>query len=170
MKHIVGVADMTMASQPGDIIVTHALGSCLGITIHDAIANVGGMLHVMMPLSSTNRDKAKTNPYMFVDTGVPSFFREAYAMGAQKSRLVVTVAGGANVQNVGNDTFAIGKRNYTILKKILWKNGVMIAAEDVGGSHARTMYLEIGSGRVWLSTAGQAKELQDAHNSAGIAV
>ena len=91
-------------------------------------------------------------------------------MGAQKSRLVVTVAGGANVQNVGNDTFAIGKRNYTILKKILWKNGVMIAAEDVGGSHARTMYLEIGSGRVWLSTAGQAKELQDAHNSAGIAV
>ncbi len=170
MKHIVGVADMKMANQPDDIIVTHALGSCLGITIHDATACVGGMLHVMMPLSSTNPDKAKLNPYMFVDTGIPAFFREAYALGAQKSRLVVTVAGGANVQNIGNDSFAIGKRNYTILKKLLWKNGVMIAAEDTGGSHARTMYLEIGSGRVWLSTAGQAKELQDAHTPSRVAV
>ena len=170
MKYIVGVADMKMASQEGDIIVTHALGSCLGITIHDAAAEVGGILHVMMPLSSTNPDKAKTNPCMFVDTGIPAFFREAYAAGAQKSRLVVTVAGGANVQNVGNDSFAIGKRNYTILKKILWKNGVMIAAEDVGGSHARTMYLEIGSGRVWLSTAGLAKELQDARKPSKLAV
>ena len=170
MKHIVGVADMKMTSQAGDMIVTHALGSCLGITIHDAVANVGGMLHVMMPLSSTNPDKAKANPYMFVDCGVPAFFREAYALGAQKSRLVVTVAGGANVQNVGTDSFAIGKRNYTILKKILWKNGVMIAAEDVGGSHARTMYLEVGSGRVWLSTAGEAKELQDARRADKIVV
>ncbi|MBT3201510.1 MAG: chemotaxis protein CheD [Phycisphaerales bacterium] len=170
MKHIVGVADMKIASQPGDTIVTHALGSCLGITIHDASAGVGGMLHVMMPLSSTNPDKAKSNPYMFVDTGIPAFFREAYAAGAQKSRIVVTVAGGANVQNVGNDRFAIGKRNYTILKKILWKNGVMIAAEDVGGSHARTMYLEVCSGRVWLSTAGLSKELHEADNSSRLAV
>jgi chemotaxis protein CheD len=105
-----------------------------------------------------------------VDTGVPAFFREAYALGAQKSRLVLTVAGGANVQNVGNDTFAIGKRNYTILKKILWKNGVMIAAEDVGDSHARTMYLEIGSGRVWLSTSGQTTELQDARTPNRVSV
>jgi len=161
---------MKMASQPGDIIVTHALGSCLGITIHDATAAVGGILHVMMPLSNTNPDKAKANPYMFVDTGVPAFFRQAYAAGAQKRRLVVTVAGGANVQNVGNDSFAIGKRNYTILKKILWKNGVMIAVEDVGGSHARTMYLEIGSGRVWLSTAGLSKELQDARKPSKLVV
>lgn len=170
MKHIVGVADMKIASQPGDVIVTHALGSCLGITIHDPSAAVGGMLHVMMPMSSTNPDKAKVNPYMFVDTGIPAFFREAYAAGAQKHRLVVTVAGGANVQNVGKDSFAIGKRNYTILKKILWKNSVMIASSDVGGSHARTMNLEIGSGRVWLSTAGVVKELQDAGESSKLAV
>jgi len=170
VKHIVGIADMRIASQPGDIIVTHALGSCLGITVHDASAAVGGILHVMMPLSSTNPDKAKSNPYMFVDTGVPAFFREAYAAGAQKGRLVITIAGGANIQNVGDDSFAIGKRNYTILKKLLWKNGVMIAAQDIGGSHARTMYLEIGSGRVWLSTAGLSKELQDANKPSKLVV
>ena len=159
MKHIVGVADMKIISQPGDIIVTHALGSCLGIAIHDPCSYVGGILHVMMPLSNANPEKAKANPCMFVDTGLPAFFREAYTSGAVKGRLIVKVAGGANVQNIGNDRFAIGKRNYTILKKLLWKNGIMIAAEDTGGCCARTMYLEVGSGRVWLTTAGTIKEL-----------
>jgi chemotaxis protein CheD len=60
---------------------------------------------------------------------------------------------------VGNDRFQIGKRNYIILKKLLWKNSVLIEAEDVGGSKARTMYLDVGSGRVWLSSAGKETEL-----------
>ncbi|KKM45447.1 hypothetical protein LCGC14_1560860, partial [marine sediment metagenome] len=97
MKHVVGVADMKVCSEPEDIIVTHALGSCLGITAHDPVARVGGMLHVMMPMSHINPERAKANPYMFVDTGVPAFFRELYAAGAKKGRLTVKVAGGANV-------------------------------------------------------------------------
>ncbi len=159
MKHIVGVADMKIITQPGDLIVTHALGSCLGIAIHDPSSHVGGILHVMMPLSNANPEKAKTNPYMFVDTGVPAFFRESYTAGAIKGRLIVKVAGGANIQNIRNDNFAIGKRNYTVLKKMLWKNGILIDGEDVGGCIARTMYLEVGSGHVWLTTAGTIKEL-----------
>ena len=159
MKHIVGVAEMKIVSQPGDVIVTHALGSCLGISLHDPVAKIGGILHVMMPLSRINPDKAKTNPFMFVDTGIPTFFRKICQAGARKERLSVKVAGGANVQNISQDTFAIGSRNYTVLKKLLWKNNVLIDAEDVGGGHARTMYLRIGSGDVWLSTAGVEKEL-----------
>ena len=72
---------------------------------------------------------------------------------------VQRVGPGANVQNNGSDSFAIGKRNYLTLKKIFWKNGILIDAEDVGGSHARTMYLDVGSGRVWLSISGVEKEL-----------
>lgn len=158
-KHVVGVADGMISTRPGDVIVTHALGSCLGIAVHDPVAQVGGLLHVMMPLSQINPEKAKACPFMFVDTGVPEFFRNAYAAGALKNRLVVKVAGGANVQEGDNDRFAIGKRNYVILKKMFWKNGILIDAEDVGGIQPRTMYLEIGSGRVWLSTAGVEKEL-----------
>lgn len=150
---------MKIANGDGDVLVTHALGSCLGIAIYDPTAKVGGMLHVMMPQCSINPEKAKVNPYMFVDSGVPEFFRAVMGQGAVKGRLVVKVAGGANVQDVGNDRFAIGKRNYMVLRKLLWQNGVMIKAEDVGGSVARTMYLEIGTGRVWLSTAGVEKEL-----------
>ena len=159
MKHIVGVADMKIAADSGDVVVTHALGSCLGIAAYDASVHVGGILHVMMPMSSINPEKAKANPFMFVDTGVPAFFRQLYEYGAQKRRLVVKVAGGANVQGKSDDRFAIGRRNYIILKKIFWKNNVMIESEDCGGSCARTLYLELSGGRTWISTAGQEKLL-----------
>ena len=159
MKYIVGVADMKKSTTPGDLIVTYALGSCLGVAVHDPVAGVGGLLHVMMPQGRMNPEKAAANPFMFVDTGVPAFFRELYGAGCVKGRLVTKVAGGANVHNTGNDRFQIGKRNYVILKKLLWKNSVLIDAEDVGGTSARTMYLEIGTGRTWLSTAGVEKEL-----------
>jgi len=159
VKHIVGVADMKIASQKDDVIVTHGLGSCLGIAVHDPTAGVGGLLHVMMPLSGVNPEKAHDNPFMFVDTGVPEFFRCLYEQGALKSRMVVKVAGGANSQMRATDCFEIGKRNFIMLKKMFWKNGIMIKAQEVGGSDARTMYLEIGSGRVWLSIGGVERQL-----------
>ena len=160
VKYIVGVADMKVANVAGDVIVTHALGSCLGVMVYDPVAVVGGMLHVMMPQASLNPEKARSNPFMFVDSGVPAFFQELYAAGAVKGRCVVTVAGGSNVNGGDNDRFAIGKRNYLMLRKLFWKNGILIKAEDVGGTAPRTVYLEIGTGRTWLSTAGLERELQ----------
>jgi chemotaxis protein CheD len=150
---------MQVSTDPGDVLVTHALGSCIGVTLYDRMRPVGAMLHVMLPDSQINADKARSNPWMFVDTALPALFHAAYEAGALKNRLVVKVAGGANVQGGEKDTFAIGKRNYLMLKKILWKNGVLIEREDVGGSHARTMYLDIGSGRVTLATNGVETEL-----------
>ncbi len=155
---IVGVADMKLSKQRGEIIVTHALGSCLGIAIYDPEACVGGIFHVMLPQSSVAPEKAATNPWMFVDTGTPQYFQEAYAAGAQKSRLIVKVAGGANVSQ-GEDFFAIGQRNITMLRKLFWKNGILIKGEDVGGHIARTMYLEIGTGRTWLHSSGREWEI-----------
>jgi chemotaxis protein CheD len=155
LKHIVGVADLKVSAQPGDILITYALGSCLGITIHDPMANVGGLLHVMLPLSTIDSAKASENPYMFVDTGVPQLFLECYKLGAQKGRLVVKVAGGAcSNENEEEDYFQIGKRNFTILRKLLWKNGVLLKTHDVGGQQSRTMSLDIGNGEVQLKING----------------
>lgn len=142
----------------GDVIVTHALGSCLGIVVHDPVAHVAGLLHVMLPNAAVSPDKAKANPFMFVDTGVPLLFREAYAAGAEKGRLIVKVAGGA-VLGDKQDFFAIGKRNYIMLRKLTWANGVMIAAEDVGGHICRTVSVEVASGRTVLHSAGREWEL-----------
>jgi chemotaxis protein CheD len=153
---VIGVADMKVSAVRGEKLITYALGSCLGICVHDAVAGVGGMLHVMLPSSEIDLAKAKSNPWMFVDTGVPQLFKACYELGAVKSRLVVKVAGGAHQgADESQDRFQIGKRNALTLRQLLWKNGVMIKAQDVGGVQlSRTMTLEIGTGDIVIKMNG----------------
>lgn len=150
---------MKVSSNTEDTLITYALGSCLGIVAYDPVAKVGGMLHVMLPLSSVNPAKAKDNPFMFVDTGVPELFRACYKAGAVKQRLIVKVAGGASTQQKDSeDQFQIGKRNFLMLRKLLWKNNVLIESFDVGDKHSRTMSLDIETGDVTLKI--QNKEVK----------
>ena len=157
MNHIVNVGDLKLGGN-GDLLVTHALGSCLGLMVFDPVAKVGALLHAMLPLSSINPQKAQVNPAMFVDTGVPLLFHSLYERGAVKGRLVSKAAGCGNPMGK-NETFKIGERNYTVLKKLLWKNNVLLEAEDVGGTNSRTIHFNVTSGEVTLSTGGDKRLL-----------
>lgn len=151
---------MKVSARPGDVLITYALGSCLGIAIYDSAAQVGGLLHVMLPASSVNPTKAADNPLMFVDTGVPELFKACYKAGAKKERIVVKVAGGASLHNnTDGDQFQIGKRNFLMLRKLLWKNNVLIESCDVGDRHSRTMLLDIATGEVVLKINNQETRL-----------
>jgi chemotaxis protein CheD len=156
MKQIIGIADMKISTRPDDVLITYALGSCLGITVYDPVAKVGGMIHIMLPDSSVNPAKAANNPLMFVDTGVPQLFKECYKHGAKKERMVLKVAGGASLQkNEESDQFQIGKRNFVMLRKLLWKNNVLIKSCDVGENFSRTMSLDMATGDVKLKINNQ---------------
>lgn len=157
MRHTIGISEMKVTRDPEDLLVTHALGSCIGVAIHDPVARVGGILHYMLPLSSLDPAKASANPYMFGDTGIPAFFQEAYRLGAVKERLKVILAGGARVIET-DSRFDIGSRNVVIARKLFWKNAVLIAAEHVEGTIPRTLYLEAGTGRCWFTSRGEAHE------------
>jgi len=158
VRHVVGVSEMKLSNGVGDVIVTHALGSCIGIAIHDPQAHVGGILHYMLPQSSIDKERAAKNPFMFGDTGIPELFRQAYTMGATKQNIRIVIAGGAQIIEK-QDVFAIGKRNAVIARKMFWKNNFMIAAEHVGGNMPRTLYLEVGSGKTWLTAGGAQVDL-----------
>lgn len=155
-ERVVGVADFRVTADPDVRLVTYALGSCLGVTVYDAAAHVGGMLHVMLPTGSIDLDKMADNPSMFVDSGVPALFKECYKLGARKERMVVKVAGGSHTGATDeDDRYQIGKRNVLALRKLLWKNGVMLHAQDTGGIQvSRTMWLDIGTGQVTLKVNG----------------
>jgi chemotaxis protein CheD len=157
-RQIVPMGKMAVSAVDGEELVTYALGSCLGIAIHDPVAAVGGLLHSMLPLSTSDPERAAQNPTLYVDTGVPLLFRACYEMGAEKRRLVVKVAGGATARDE-NDIFQIGRRNMVVLRKLLWKNGVLLQTEDVGGRDSRTMSLTIGSGVVTVKANGLAAAL-----------
>lgn len=152
MKTVVGVSDYRVSTNVNEIIVTYALGSCLGITVYDTVACVGGLLHVMLPDSKADIEKAEKEPTMYVDTGLTLFLEELYQMGAQKRNLKITVAGGATMKMNGKDDyFKIGKRNLTAFKKYLWEKGLMITNQAVGGSISRTMALRIADGAVSIN-------------------
>jgi chemotaxis protein CheD len=157
-QFVTGVGDMKLSNQANDLHVTHALGSCIGITIYDPVAIVGGILHFMLPESNVNPARAEQNPYLFADTAIPRFFKSAYELGAQKNRLIVKVAGGAQFLDKG-EFFAIGKRNHTAMRKIFWQNGVLVKGEHVGGTISRTLYLQLGTGKVWFTTGGEETQL-----------
>jgi len=153
MDIVVGVGDMKVSNDPEDVLVTYSLSSCIGLAIYDPVAKVGGLLHYMLPESSLDGSKARKNPYMFGDTGIPLLFKEAYRLGAKKNRLKVIVVGGAQILDQ-KGFFNIGKRNHTLLRKMFWKNNVMIDYEEVGGTVNRTIRLEIESGQAWLKVSG----------------
>ena len=157
MKQIVAVGDMKVGKD-GDVLVTHALGSCLGLIVYDPVARVGGLLHAMLPLSRINPHKAESHPYMFVDRGVPLLFKTVYRMGGQKQRLIVKAAGCGSPLGK-NAMFKIGERNYTVLKKLLWKNSILLEAEDVGGTDSRTVHVDIATGRAIIRIKEERKEL-----------
>jgi chemotaxis protein CheD len=165
---VVSVADCLVSDNAAISLITYAPGSCIAVAIHDPVARVGGLLHLMLPESSLSREKAEQNPFMFADSGVPLLFRRAYQAGAEKRRLIVWLAGGAQVMD-DNGVFNIGKRNYLIVRKLLWHAGVLVHAEDVGGGDSRTVRLDVGAGRVHVRTSGgQERPLEPRSGAASV--
>jgi len=155
---VVGMSDCRFADEPGQVLTTYALGSCIGLAVHDPQAAVGGLLHFMLPDSSIDPAGARENPCKFADTAVPLLLAEVYRRGASQRRLVVAAAGGARMMDPQN-YFDIGRRNYQAVRRLLWKAGLLLHAEAIGGERSRTVRLEIGSGRFWSQEGGERREL-----------
>jgi chemotaxis protein CheD len=149
---------MKVSTRRDDVLVTYSLGSCVGLTLYDPVAGVGGMIHCMLPLSKIDPAKAQANPCMFADTGIPALIQAVFNLGGERRNLVAKVAGAASLLDE-KGLFRIGERNYTVLRKVLWKNNILIAAEDVGGTQARTVYLYMDTGRTVIRSGGRESEL-----------
>lgn len=157
MEITVRIADMKVSDDPEAILITRSLGSCIGVAVYDPRVRVGGLLHYLLP-ESTNPDKAINNPFMSADTGIPLLFKSCYQLGAKKGRMVVKIAGGSQIMDA-TEVFSIGQRNHGALREIFFRNNVMVDAEDIGGSVARTMRLSIATGEVSVKVPGQDYKL-----------
>lgn len=152
----VGMADCAVADVPGQVLGTYGLGSCIALALHDAVTPVGGLLHFMLPESTLDPARARANPFVFGDSGIALLLERMSARGA--TRLVAHAAGGARLMG-GEDVLEIGKRNYLATRRILWKAGVLLRGEAIGGTSSRNMYLEIGTGKVWVDQPGSRADV-----------
>ncbi|OEU80465.1 MAG: chemotaxis protein CheD [Desulfobacterales bacterium S5133MH4] len=154
---VVGISDLKVSGNVEDVLITYALGSCVGVMVYDSIVKVGGLLHYMLPDSSIDGNKAQKNPAMFADTGIPLLFKSCYKLGAEKKQMIIKIAGGAGIPDDMN-YFRIGQKNITALRKMFWTNNVVIDAEDIGESHNRTVQLHISTGKVLVKNSGNVFE------------
>ena len=143
-KLIVGIADMKMAKGDG-MLVTYALGSCIGICLYDPLPKLGALVHIMLPL---NLETGRTHPLKYADTGIRDTLRQMVLRGANKSRITAKIAGGAKMFDVSGSSSLgnIGQRNIESVRIVLKKEGVRLLREDVGGSVARTLLFDVSNG------------------------
>ena len=151
-KITVGIADMKIAKGSG-ILITYALGSCIGLYFHDPMTHIGALLHVMLPL---NLETGRKNPMKYADTGIRETLRQMEAMGASRKRITVKIAGGAKMFEVtGGNLGNIGQRNIESVHTVLRKEGIRLMAEDVGGTVARTLLFDVVSGQGCIRSYGR---------------
>jgi len=157
-KIIVHVSDAKVSSNPDDVIITYSLGSCIGVCLYDPTTHIGGMLHYQLPDSKVDPQRAQEKPFMFADTGMQILVEKLASMGAGRKRMQIKIAGGAEMAT-GPKGFDIGKRNYLAIRKIMWKNGMFIDAEDIGGNSHRNMYMNIANGDITIRSNGGERNL-----------
>ena len=156
-KISVGIADMKITRQEG-ILITYALGSCIGISFYDTMIKLGALLHIMLREKGRGDD---SNIYKFADSGIQETLRKLCAYGAVKKRLVCKIAGGAKMFEMkgGGGLGNIGERNAQNVKRILMAEGLRITSEDTGANYARTMLLDVGTGKVYIRSAGKPERM-----------
>jgi chemotaxis protein CheD len=150
---VIGLAELAVSNNRSAILTTYSLGSCVGIAIYDPVVRVGGLLHAMLPDSALDPAKAQAHPGMFVDTGMAALLRAAGQMRADKRRLRIYLAGGAQIMDDHN-LFNIGGRNLAAIGECLRRENLALHADQVGGHVNRTIGLSIETGRVSLKVSG----------------
>jgi len=149
----IGLAEVKVSRSPDDVLVAFGLGSCLGIGMYDPILHMGGLLHAVLPINNDH----KSEQSKYVDSGITMLLDLMIQAGAQKNRLIIKMAGGANMLNVSSlsSTFDIGNRNIDSAKLTFTKMGIKPKSEEVGGKIGRTVRLYVANGRYTIRMMGE---------------
>jgi chemotaxis protein CheD len=158
-RQVVGIGEFVVSNASDATIATHAVGSCIAVCVFDPVVSVAGMLHFLLPAASINPQRAGEHPGVFADTGIPLLVQTAYRYGLVKQRAIVKLVGGAEMPQTGRGWFNTGHRNLLAARHMLWRNGVFVSAEDVGGTGARTVHLSVGNGRLQVFSGRSHKEI-----------
>lgn len=154
-KHVIGIADMKLAQHGGELI-TYALGSCIGICLYDPLLKLAAMIHIMLPL---NMEAGRKNVFKYADSGLRETLNQMTIRGANKTRLVAKIAGGAKMFELSGGSLGnIGQRNIESVRMILKRENIRLLAEDVGGTVARTMSFDAATGAVTIRSYGRPEK------------
>jgi chemotaxis protein CheD len=154
---VVRVADLR-AGTGGDVLITVGLGSCVAILLHDPVARVGGMAHVLLPSPAlAPRD---SNPAKFPQTAIPRLLELMAQGGASARRMTARLVGGASMfaSLAAPGTIQMGERNIVASRQALHQHGLALAGEATGGDYGRTVRLWASDGIVEVSSVAHGSQ------------
>lgn len=148
-KIAVGIGEGKIAADP-QILISYALGSCVGVCLYDRGKKIAGMAHIVLPgkLSAVNRE----NPFKFADEGVRELLYRMERAGAARMRITAKIAGGAKMFETGSRQWEIGEQNVAAVKLALAEEGIRLVAEDTGNHYGRTILFFTGDGKLEVRT------------------
>jgi len=139
-------------------LVTIGLGSCVAITIHDRMAKVGGLAHVLLPDASLGR--GIENRARYASSAVPLLLEEMQALGASGPFSASLVGGAALFGPLLAFGGSVGARNVVAARAALAAARVPVLGEDVGGESGRTVSFDVSTGSVKVkSVRGGERDL-----------
>ena len=151
----VAIGQWAVATAPAKIRTL--LGSCVGVILHDRVARLGGLAHIVLPDSRGETD----HPGKFADTAIPAMIGEIERKFQVKAngRLVAKLVGGASMFTTSgnaNPVLNIGLMNQEAVERILGELRIPIMARDLGGASGRHLTLDTTSGIVAVRIPGGA--------------
>lgn len=154
----VGLGEIKVARSSGQV-VAYGLGSCVGVVAYDPVAQAGGIAHVMLPEGGATR--ASELPGRYADDGIDNLFASLETIGAEKSRLKVSIGGGAQMLTAPGltDKFNIGSRNVEKVREVLRLQGIRIRGDSTGGHAGRTVVLDVATGEVTVRKVGDKEHV-----------
>ncbi|MFZ5975710.1 MAG: chemotaxis protein CheD [Bacillota bacterium] len=152
---VVGISDQQIAAPP-DILITYALGSCVGICIYDFSRRMGGLSHILLPEAFANFNKKDV--YKFANTAIAALVSAMERKGCLRAHMTAKIAGGANMFT-SLKGINIGERNVKTVKEQLQKLKIRIVAEDTGANYGRTVEFDPENGMVTVKTAERGQKI-----------
>ena len=135
------------------MILEAFIGSCVGVSLFDSEAGVGGLIHILLPEPISKNSTFQLQKY--ASTGLPLFINALIEAGASINKLIASVAGGAFIGHLNEQDLSldIGGRTADVVKQILEAKGILIQKSETGGFFTCSLKLNMQNGETSIEPA-----------------
>jgi chemotaxis receptor (MCP) glutamine deamidase CheD len=124
-RHRISIGEIWASAQPG--LVKTLLGSCVAVCLHDPVARIGGMNHILLPAAEDGRKAARFGVH-----AMELLINALMQLGADRHGLVAKAFGGANVLACLRPP-TVGDKNVQFVRCFLEAERIPLRAQRLGG-------------------------------------
>lgn len=143
----IGIGEYVITNAVNEVVITHALGSCVAVILHCPKSKYTAMAHVVLPKRESDYSVTIKKEAYYASDIVPkmiNFFIDR--PNCDRKSLKVMMVGGAEAKS--NDLFHIGQKNVDEVRQILNDHHLSFDDSEVLGRFSRSVQIDVGSGEV----------------------